>query len=161
MNTDKHDWSVDFLSEKSKHTDPYADELIKGIFENSEGEAMHRLFKSLIVNKDLDKDLEINDILENYFQSDEMPDWADPKLIKAGQDLFAQHAPAISMLLNFKALPLCYSCKNGAKVLYSTGRMNEHNGNTQELARRLMETAQMIMNTMSPHGFDPKRTWNS
>lgn len=52
--------------------------------------------------------------------------------------MFADHAPAISMLLNFKALPLCYSCINGAKVLYSTGRMSKHNGNTNELARRLM-----------------------
>jgi hypothetical protein len=37
-------------------------------------------------------------------------------------------------------------------VLFHTGRLLTHNGNVDPLARRLMETAQMVVNVLSPGG---------
>ena len=51
-----------------------------------------------------------------------------------------------------KSLPEAYVCANGAKVLYTTGRMTEQSGNLNVFTRRLMETAQFVINVCSPGG---------
>jgi hypothetical protein len=40
--------------------------------------------------------------------------------------------------------------------LYATGRLLSHNKDVDPLARRLMETAQMVVNVMSPGGLEPE-----
>jgi len=56
------------------------------------------------------------------------------------------------MLLNVSSLPMCYACAKGAQVLYETGRLLSHGGSIDPLARRLMETAQMVVNVLSEGG---------
>jgi hypothetical protein len=95
----------------------------------------------------------ISDLLDNYLDvSGKLPAWADAGLIRRGEELFEQYGPEVFMLLNVSSLPLCYCCGNGAQVLYDTGRLLAHNGKVDPLARRLMETAQMIVNVLSVGG---------
>ena len=98
---------------------------------------------------------ETSAVMDAYIEeSSQLPAWADTTLIKKGQKLFELYGPEVFMLLNVSSLPMCYCCGNGAQVLYDTGRLMAPNGNTDPLARRLMETAQMIVNILSPGGLD-------
>lgn len=150
-------WNVEFLKEMSLLTDPYAEEIVRDIVEKENYMAIRGLFLSLQENDSTANSPFVNDSLNEYFNKEmALPEWADHKKIELAQHAFAKYGPEISLLLNYKALPLCYACKNGAKVLYTSGRMVEQGGNTDKLFRRLMETAQMVMNVMSPGGLDPK-----
>lgn len=99
---------------------------------------------------------EIATLLDSYIEaSGKLPYWVDTRLVKRGERLFELYGPEVFMLLNVSSLPMCYCCGNGAHVLYATGRLLTHNGNVDPLARRLMETAQMIVNVLSTDGLAP------
>lgn len=155
-------WSVEMLEEKRKHTDPLADQVVTTIIESGYEEKINEVFHTLVRNESFSEDTfkdfpdEVNTTLVNYFNTTKiLPEWADNTQVKKGEDLFSIYGPEISMLLNVKALPLCYACSKGAKVLHLTGRLSDRKGNIDPLARRLMETAQMIINTMAPGGLAP------
>jgi hypothetical protein len=76
------------------------------------------------------------------------------KQIAVAQQVFAKSGPAIASILLFKALPACYACGNGARVLHMTGRLMANKGSVASLSRRLMETSQFVINVMSPGAFD-------
>lgn len=150
-------WSIEFLTSKSLKTDSKADELIKSIIDSGGQEAAKTLFSQLTSNQSIDTNPNLHPEIAKYFESEmELPSWADPKKIKIAEDLFAIYGPEIAFILNFRALPLCYSSKSGSKVLYSTGRLRKDGQNTSKMTRRLMETSQMVINVMSTNGFDPK-----
>ena len=151
--------SEEFLQSKRKLTDPIADKVISTIISSGYEDEVNQVFRKLVSNESytpsLFEDLpkEVFNAVTSYFEeTSTLPEWADQTLIAKGQQVFALYGPEISMLLNVKALPLCYTCGNGAKVLYMTGRLSAHGSNIDPLARRLMETAQMVMNTMIPEG---------
>lgn len=97
--------------------------------------------------------VEVSNLLDNYIEgSGTLPEWADQKMISKGERMFEIYGPNIFMLLNVSSLPMCYCCGHGAQVLYDTGRLLTSNGNVDPLARRLMETAQMVVNVMSRGG---------
>lgn len=99
---------------------------------------------------------ELSGVLDSYIaESGKLPAWADTKLISKGEHLFELYGPEIFMLLNVSALPMCYCCGNGAQVLYDTARLLVRDSDTDPLAHRLMETAQMIINVHSPGGLSP------
>jgi hypothetical protein len=149
-------WNAAFLQEQSLKTDPLADELIAEITQSHGLEEVRKLFSQLADNRDLLKSSEVLIKVKEYFKKDsQLPQWADEKKINIAQNLFALYGPEIAFLLNFRSLPLCYTSKNGAKVLYSTGRLKEDGHNVSKITRRLMETSQMVINVMSPGGFDP------
>jgi len=150
-------WNDSFLREMSMKTDILADNLVQKIIENHGLEEIKKLFSQLTDNNDV---LARNDLLQevrDYFQKEmNLPAWADEKQIAIAQNMFAKNGPEIAFLLNFRSLPLCYSSKNGAKVLYSTGRLRAEGHNTSKIVRRLMETSQMVINVLSPGGFSPE-----
>ena len=99
---------------------------------------------------------EISQILDEYIEStSQLPAWADSEKIKRGVKLFSLYGPEVFMLLNVSSLPMCYTCAKGAQVLFETGRLLSHGGNIDPLARRLMETAQMVINVLSEGGLAP------
>lgn len=150
-------WTADFLKEKSQLTDPIADNLVTNIINNHGQEAIKDLFSQLTDNNDISTNPNIKPETRDYFNSNmDLPDWADEKKIKIGQNLFGLYGPEIAFLLNFRSLPLCYSSKSGSKALYSTGRLREQGQNTSKMTKRLMETSQMVINVMSPGGFTPE-----
>lgn len=150
-------WSDSFLQEQSLKIDPLADDLIADINTHGGMEAVHQLFAQLTNNSDIAKNDGVLPAVKNYFNAEmQLPSWADEKKIDIAQNLFLLYGPEIAFLLNFRSLPLCYTSKNGAKVLYATGRLKEDGHNVTKITRRLMETSQMVINAMSPGGFDPQ-----
>lgn len=148
-------WNNTFLKEKSKLIDPLADNLVSEMINNHGQEAIKDLFTQLTDNNDIISNPKVKPEIKNYFNKNQtLPDWADKNKIKIGQNLFELYGLEIAFLLNFRSLPLCYSSKSGAKVLYSTGRLSNQGQNTNKLTKRLMETSQMLINVMSPGGFD-------
>lgn len=149
-------WNDSFLKSMSLQSDPHAEEIIKAIVADNDFTTLRKLFTDLDYNNEK---VFVNDLpkeVVTYFNNEtNLPAWADPNKIKLAQNVFKLYGPEISLLLNFKALPLCYACRNGAKVLSMTGRLNQQGQNTQKLMRRLLETAQMVMNVMSPDGLSP------
>ena len=152
--------STDLLDQKRTITDPLADNVISTIIESGNEEKINDIFLKLVQNENYSPSLfsdlpdEVQGAIQEYFENtSELPDWADRSKIKIGEKVFSLYGPEIFMLLNVKSLSMCYTCAKGAKVLYMTGRLMERGGNVKPLARRLMETAQMIMNVLGPGGF--------
>lgn len=142
-----------------KVTDPIADSTIQRIITSGDkkkvNEVMMLLFKNASFEKGMFDSLgnDLASILDDYIESTRrLPEWADPEKIKAGEKLFSLYGPEIFMLLNVSSLPLCYTCAKGAQVLYDTGRLLVHNNDIDPLARRLMETAQMVVNVLAEGG---------
>lgn len=141
------------LFKKRKKGDPLADDVIKKIIQSENGYQVAELFNTLTQNVDVPvKDLP-PEVIEYFEKTKELPDYFDPKLIKIAQEVFSIHGPAISMILLCKSLPQCYACGKGAKVLYHTGRLVEHDDNFELLTRRLMETSQFVINVLAPNSF--------
>lgn len=152
----------DFLEAKRLITDPLADNVVAEIISSGYEKNINEVFMKLVRNNSYSPEVfkglpdKVYALITNYFEvSGKLPDWADPELIEEGEKVFSQYGPEIFMLLNVKSLPLCYSCAKGSKVLYDTGRLTEHNGKIDPLARRLMETAQMVMDVLHTGGLAP------
>jgi hypothetical protein len=151
-----------FLDAKRKLTDQLADDVIAQIIEMGFEKEVNNIFYTLVRNDGYDPKhfasfpASIREKIEFYFtESAKLPSWADETKIAKGQELFSIYGPEVFMLLNVKSLPMCYICAKGAKVLYATGRLTEHNGQIDPLVRRLMETAQMVVNVLQRGGLAP------
>ena len=98
------------------------------------------------------------DFIKDYFEdTEELPEWADRDKLKRAANLFSEYGPEIVMILFCKSLPLSYSCWRGAEVLVSTGRLtSERKEDLAKFNRRIMETAQFVLNVMAPRGFGRK-----
>jgi hypothetical protein len=67
----------------------------------------------------------------------------------AGERLFAEHGPEVMALLCCYSLPSSYAAKKGVQVLHRTAYLAKRPN------RRLFETAQFIVDVMSPGGLGP------
>jgi hypothetical protein len=75
-----------------------------------------------------------------------LPPWADANKIATGERVFWQYGPAIIAVLTCYALPFCYAGRKGVQVLALTARL------TSNPTRRIIETAQMVVDVMRPGG---------
>ncbi len=145
-------------------TDPVADQVISAIMQSGREQQINQILGMLMRNNSFEQGMfaslgaDISALLDRYIEtSGTLPPWADASLITRGEKLFEFYGPSVFMLLNVSSLPMCYCCGNGAQVLYNTGRLlASQNGSVDPLARRLMETAQMVINVLSPGGLSPK-----
>jgi len=80
-------------------------------------------------------------------QASDLPQWADPKLMKAGSVFFAVHAEMIMSLLGLLSLPYCYTAANGAMVLYLSELIRK------QTTKRLYDTAIFVWEVMAPDAF--------
>lgn len=154
--------NTDVLNELRFKTDPLADKTVARIISSGFEDQINQVFMSLVQNDSISKstfadfDTNLSQILNDYFEkSARMPTWLSKDQIAVGEQVFIDYGPEIFMLLNVSSLPMCYTCAKGAQVLYDTGRLLSHGNNVDPLARRLMETAQMILNVMSKGGLSP------
>lgn len=69
--------------------------------------------------------------------------------VEAGQAVFAEHGPEIMLILGCYSLPAAYAAANGVQVLRQTDYL------TKMPDRRLIETAQIIVDVMQPGGLKP------
>lgn len=157
-----HQWPDTVLDYKRLKADPLADQAIAEILACGQTAQLNAVFGTLVRNDSFQPSL-FKDFPEPVFNavsaffehSRSLPAWADRSLLAAGQEVFSLYGPEIAFLLNVKSLPMCYACWRGAHVLYRTGRLTERSGSLDPLARRLMETSQMVMNVLAPGGMQP------
>jgi hypothetical protein len=87
------------------------------------------------------------DDVRQYFEtSGALPDWADPARVRLAEEFFLLYGLSSSTLLACASLPECYVMKYGTEVLAFTRFLEMDPG------RRVRETAQMVMDVMSPGG---------
>ncbi|MBB6461116.1 oxygenase MpaB family protein [Flammeovirga kamogawensis] len=134
--------------------DPLADETIRLIIEEEGIDRVNQILVELISSKEIPEIKNIS--LQNYFmESQKFIHDLDEDLIKQGQDFFEKHGPGLSAMLLCKSLPATYACANGAEVVYRTGQfMASKNQGLAPFTKRLMETAQFVINVMSEGGLN-------
>ncbi|WP_051041008.1 oxygenase MpaB family protein [Fibrisoma limi] len=146
------------LSPFRMQQDAVADALIADLVRDHDIQAANRLLQTLTRNYDIRGRLlpgPLGERLDQYLEATAPPPaWANPDAIRTAQRVFATNAVTIAMLLNFRSLPMAYSCANGSKVLYETGLLTARDG-VPNLVRRLMETAQFVIYAMEPGGLSP------
>jgi hypothetical protein len=126
--------------------DPVADAVIGALFKEGDVAAVNGVMRNLVEN-----DFAVPETLpagvRNYLQNtDELPSWADEKKIAAGQQVFWKYGPRLILILHCYSLPFCYVARKGVQVLWLTSRL------TGNASRRIIETAQMLVDVMQPGG---------
>ncbi|HSU61714.1 MAG TPA: oxygenase MpaB family protein [Bryobacteraceae bacterium] len=139
-------WSDSLLDPMRQRGDPLADAVVSELFAGGDIAAVNGLMKNLIVNE-FPVPENLPAIVRDYLtKTDSLPDWADPALIKAGEQVFWRFGPQLVVILNTYALPYCYVGKNGVQVLALTTRL------LTNPTRRILETAQLLVDVMQPGG---------
>lgn len=152
--------SDDTLEQMSKLGDPPADTLVSELIQRGRAEEAHanHLFDLLASNRD-PVPANLPPAARAYFESTaQLPAWADPELIRQGQDFFQLYGQQITLLLFCRALPLLYACPRGAETLVRTGRLQEARGKRDRfgaLNHRILETAQFLLDVMDDGGLGP------
>lgn len=77
-----------------------------------------------------------------------LPDWADPKLVRAGNRVFTNHWQHIMPVLGLYSLPYCYAGAKGARVLVQSQKI------MQNPEKRLLDTAAFVWQVCEPGAFD-------
>ncbi len=154
-------WTDEFLLEKRLVGDPLADHVITQLVERNQKGEVDQVFQMLVRNHDFPNPAfdalspEVQKIVEDFFvETRRLPAWAEPFKLWVASDVFKKYGPQILMVLLCKSLPTCYTCWRGAKVLYRTGRLRVHDGSMDSFTRRLMETAQFVVNVLTPNSFE-------
>jgi hypothetical protein len=127
-------------------TDPLADAVVADVFQHGQAEAVNTLMRTLIENDDLPSDHLPPGMREYLATSAQLPAWADPARLQAGERVFWRYGPEIIMNLFCYGLPSCYTAAKGVQVLALTTRLCSHP------TRRVIETAQMVIDVMAPGG---------
>lgn len=139
-------WTDALLDPMRQAGDPLADRVIAELFAAGDVTPVNNLMKNLIVNE-FPVPEGLPEVVRDYLaQTNVLPGWADPALIKAGEHVFWRFGPQLIVILSTYALPFCYVGKNGVQVLALTTRL------LTNPTRRILETAQLLMDVMQPGG---------
>lgn len=150
-----HEWSPAFLESKRNETDPVADNLIRYILENHDEDTVNTFFRTMVRNSDIAPETSPPVVQDYFSEGTALPSWADRELLAMGEGIYLRHGVFISLILSCKSLPQCYACAKGAMVLYHSGRLNDRAGAMDVYSRRIVETAQFVVDVMSSGGMAP------
>lgn len=133
--------------------DPPADALVSEIFDDRGHDGVRELMQA-IVDAEWVSHGEFGGRVEAFLDTvrvriEDFDAGAHDRLVEAGQDVFAEHGPEIILILGCYSLPAAYAAFKGAKVLLQTGFL------TKQPNRRLIETAQIIVDVMQSGGLHP------
>ncbi len=81
-----------------------------------------------------------------------LPTWCDPRQMEVARNFFEEWWLVIGSTLLCASLPAGYAAGNGVQALKRTGRM------LTGPDRRVVETAQLVMDVMQPGGLEPGST---
>lgn len=144
MSSDR--WTATFLDSMRQQGDELADSTAQAIFQSGELRSANALFGWLVSEDGVPATQGIPE-LESYLQqSAQLPEWADEKQIRKGEEIFLKWGPEAIVVLAGASLPECYVMRTIAKVLGETQKLEDH------VERRVRETAQMVLDVMSPAG---------
>ena len=139
-------WNDAQLDAMRQAQDPVADPVVAAIFAAGQVNAVNSLMQTLVENDGLPPDVLPANVAAYLAATAGLPDWADPAKIAAGEGVFWRYGPAIIAALTCYALPFCYAGRKGVQVLALTARL------TSNPERRVIETAQMVVDVMRPGG---------
>ena len=126
--------------------DALADATVKSIFDAGNTDAVVRLLSSLM--RDDQSASALPPAVQHYFAKTAGTIARSKASADAGERLFAVHGPEIMVLLCCYSLPSSYAAKKGVQVLHRTAYLAKRPN------RRLFETAQFIVDVLSPGGLD-------
>ena len=149
-------WADTFLDQKRLIGDPEADELLIQIIKKKEPADSRRLFDLLIRNIELPINALPTEVIPFLQKNNQLPTWTDPTKVQLAHDLFLDHGAKFLIFLYFKSLPLLYTCKNGAAVLVQTSRLTNSQQDLEIFTRRIAETGQFLIDTMTPQALLPE-----
>ncbi|MDQ1401010.1 MAG: hypothetical protein QOK20_2942 [Acidimicrobiaceae bacterium] len=141
-----HLWSDDQLDGLRRAGDPEADGVVAAYFAERSSTHPKDLIGHIVRHERMaheDRSKGVDDYLRD---KPALPAWADTAQIRAGQDVFLEWGLLISLVHYYASLPSMYAVGRGVKVLHLTARLATDTG------RRIHETAQLIVNVMSPGG---------
>jgi hypothetical protein len=140
-----------FLDRMRQTVDPPADAVAESLVQRG----AHRLVAELMKSRQMwDADGEPSRLLPEdvraYMKAaSTLPAWRDERAVKEAEAFFLLYGLASSTLLACASLPQCYVMKYGTEVLAYTKFLQVNP------ARRIRETAQMVMDVMCPGGIRP------
>ena len=135
------------LDAARRRGDPFADAVIAAIYKDGDTPAVARLVATLM------KDVQpqpaalpppVQDYLTKTTALKRTPD-----AVAAGERIFSEHGPEVLMLLCCYSLPSAFAARKGVQVLHRTAYIAKRPN------RRLFETAQFIVDVLSPGGLTP------
>lgn len=141
--------SADLLDRMRAVGDPDADATVAWLYANDQVDLANKILSGLYWDGAAPPEgfpVPLRAFLDRARQ---LPDWADHAKIERGQRLFMRHGILALTGLLTASLPSCYLMSKAVRVL----------GVTQQLVfhpyQRVIATAQMVVNTMTPGGMDP------
>jgi ER-bound oxygenase mpaB/B'/Rubber oxygenase, catalytic domain len=141
-------WTDDVLEPMRHVGDPLADKVISTLVDAGEIASVNAVMRNLVENEYWVPET-LPAIVRDYLQSTaDLPPWADSAKIAAGQQVFWRYGPRLILILHCYSLPFCYVARKGVQVLALTSRL------TGNAARRIVETAQMLVDVMQPGGLE-------
>ena len=145
-------WPDSLLAPMRGIGDPPADSAIAQISSSGELQAVNDMMRALVVNDGIIPESLPAAVRDYLAASGQLPAWADPARIQAGERVFWRYGPAIVSILNCYSLPYCYAGRKGVQVLALTARLYTN------ATRRIIETAQMVIDVMRPGGLGAQGT---
>jgi hypothetical protein len=126
--------------------DPEPDRIVAELHANGEIDEVNQVLSKLLRNNQVIP-AELPDSIEFWLRDHwQLPKWVERARIERGSEFFVENGVPISLILPTAALIECYAAKKGVKVLATTYRLG------QNPYRRVAETAQFVLNIMSPGG---------
>lgn len=140
--------SNEILDKARQSGDPHADKFIRETIERNELKELNLFFKNIMYNNQFHKPDIPSEFSDYIRENSQLPPWADFSKIALAQSAFTRIGPEFVVSYFCKSLPECYACGKGAEVLYKTGRLTQHT------RRRVAQTAQFVLDVMSPGGLE-------
>lgn len=141
-------WTNESLDVLRTVGDPDVDEMVDEYLRD-QGKPPSELLGRMIRHAALDDEHRSPKIGAWLDEQPDLPSWADRRLMERGSHFFAVNGPEILLSLLLASLPECYAARKGVEVLHLTARL------LSDPQRRLVETAQMVIDAMSPEGLLP------
>jgi hypothetical protein len=149
---DEGRWTDELLDRMRHRADPEADTVVARYFEETAGAAAapapHDFFRQLAANTELPREECSPAVIEYLEESPALPSWVDPVRLRLGEDFFGRWGLYVPLVLICSSLPECYGAAKGVQVLHLTARL------ASDTRRRVVETAQMVLDVMAPGGMD-------
>lgn len=142
-------WSNEFLDSMRQVGDTEADAVIRELFAAGDVDAVNALMHTLVRNDGLPSAL-LPKVVRDYLAQNEAIPLPDGAQMARAQNLFALNGPEMLVALGFYSLPASYAAKKGVQVIYRSAFLRDRP------VRRVFETTQMVIDVLSPCGFDPQ-----
>lgn len=141
-------WTDALLDRMREFGDPVADAPVAEVLERGGVDEVRAIMRTL-VRVDQPVPEQLPGELRNYLvDTQPLPEWADLRKIKRGQQLFETWGVQIAMCLFCASLPSSYAAADGVKVLYLTARLDT------DARRRVMETGQFVIDALTVGGLE-------